>query len=229
MAAALVALIVVACLVFTAAILRRPPALDPLSSNSVIQGGTVVLSGHHMPARADGIVQIASASRTDLVAFQSDRGGDFTVSVTIPVSTPPGGHQLFVCWNQGCPLSTAIEVRARPLPTPSPSPTPSPTPPRPSPSPTPGVEVQPASPHLTGTITVQASGLKATDRAFVVLVQNGGSHLLGANLVVQANGTTVTSTTMPGGLKAGQVEVRACNGTSASPTNCQSKQVTILP
>ena len=107
-----------------------------LSTSTVQAGGTVTVSGSHLPANQVGSIQLASTP-SNIGAFQADRYGNVQQDVPVPEDTSAGGHVLSLCWQNQCPASAKLTVTERP-PSPSPSPSPTPTPTeRGTPTPTP--------------------------------------------------------------------------------------------
>jgi serine/threonine protein kinase len=126
-----------------------------LSSVSVQQGGSLTVSGSHLPASQVGTVEMQSASR-QIGAFQADANGNVNTQVTIPVDTAPGDHVVSLCWAASCHASARLAVvQAPPSPTPPPPPTAAPTP-TPQPA-TPRPTLPPLSPRPTASAAAQSA------------------------------------------------------------------------
>ena len=141
-ALALLVIAILAGLGFLAWHLANQPAQPSvsLSSSSINPGGSVVVTASHLPANQAGTIELQSDPR-QVGNFQADRYGNVSQGVTIPGDVGGGSHQLALCWNGSCPVSTALTIASPPptaTPTPSPPPTPTPTPAAtPTPTPTP--------------------------------------------------------------------------------------------
>jgi hypothetical protein len=125
---------------------RAPVALNP----PVGPAGTVVTATGCGWAPGSQITVSWDNPPTTLTTATADSGGGFTVSFTVPATTPPGDHQiLFTQSCGGCVprLETALftvtagPVPATPTPTPTPTPPPGPPPPPPPPPCDPSVAV----------------------------------------------------------------------------------------
>jgi hypothetical protein len=130
---------------------QQPTVGIALSSGSVQQGGSLTVSGSHLPASQVGTVELQSASR-QIGAFQADANGNVNTQVTVPADTPTGDHVVSLCWNASCHASARLAVvQAPPAPTPTPPPTAAPTPvPQPP-------TLPPVSPRATRTPAPSAS------------------------------------------------------------------------
>ncbi len=137
-----------------------------LSPATVRAGDQVVVTARHVPANQEGEIQLRSPVHS--LAFRSDRNGDVTATLTVPLDTPIGDHAVRICWSGGCHAQATLHVvsgvaLAGPSATPSRAPTGSPSPsggasaspsaapsggstPQPSPSPSPKPSPSPPPP-----------------------------------------------------------------------------------
>lgn len=86
-----------------------------LSSPTVAPGGTVVVSAANLPSGQAGEVILHSQPVT-IGTFRANDRGQVRVRVTIPAWTPPGQHDLALCWRSTCPGDARLDVLAPPAP-----------------------------------------------------------------------------------------------------------------
>jgi serine/threonine protein kinase len=100
-------------------------ALQPAVSvtpASASPGDQVQVTARNVPAGQEGTIQ-AFGNSQDFTAS----GGGVTMTIAIPVQTPPGDYTISVCWDGACHASTSVHVLpgvASPSVQPSPSPSP---------------------------------------------------------------------------------------------------------
>ncbi|HZU15052.1 MAG TPA: serine/threonine-protein kinase, partial [Candidatus Dormibacteraeota bacterium] len=112
-----------------------------LSSSTVSPGDPVVVDAVNLPPGQTGVVVLHSRPAT-LGSFRASGQGEVRVRVTIPSWTPPGRHDLALCWRSACHGDAPLIV----LPPPAPASPSSPTPgsPRTAPPSAPGPLAAPA-------------------------------------------------------------------------------------
>jgi serine/threonine protein kinase len=122
---------------------NQRPTLD-LSPSTVVAGGTLMVTGRHLPANQQGEIQVHSPVR--IFPFRANANGLVNAEISVPADAGIGDHLVKLCWNGACRIEASLHVLASGVAQTSPprsasaSPSPSATPgarPAPSPSPSP--------------------------------------------------------------------------------------------
>jgi hypothetical protein len=140
-----------------------PPATINVSPTVVAQGGQVTVTGlNWLPPQSVTVAVVPPAQTSTIVSAHvtSDTNGKFSITLTIPTTTPDGMYSVSTVADNELTLAfidnDILTVTVAPTPTPSPTATPSPTPtPSPTVAPT---QVDPTPTTATGGSTLSPSG-----------------------------------------------------------------------